>query len=85
MAKHSYQIIGLGEGLADIAKDLGKLAMRGFGRILGIAIVAALFGGVGGGITAAVYGLPIIALALGGAVLAVIAVFVLWLLLMSQH
>lgn len=84
MAKHT-QIITLGEGLADIAKDLVKTIGRFFGRLFGIGIAAALFGGAGGGIAAAVYGGPIIGFAIGGAVVSVVAIFAIWLLVMSEY
>lgn len=77
--------ISLGSELADFGKDIGKAIISGFGRILGIGAVAALFGGAGGGIMGAVYDLPIIGLAIGGAVLAVVAVLALWLIMSWHH
>ena len=68
------------EDVADLAKSAGKAVFFGFGRILGIGVVSALFGGVGGGILGAVYGFPIVAGIIGGAVLAVVAVFAIFLL-----
>ncbi len=84
MPKHT-QIVTLGEGLVDIAKDLVKVFARFFGRLFGVGIAAAIFGGAGGGIAAAVYGGPIIGFAIGGAVVSVIAVYALWLLVMSDY
>ncbi|MEO9826534.1 MAG: hypothetical protein ABJF50_19190 [Paracoccaceae bacterium] len=55
--------------------DIFKAIIGGFGKILGIGLAAALFGGAGGGIYAAVYGQPIIGFAIGGAVLAAVVVF----------
>lgn len=72
--------ISIGSALADLGKDLGKAIARGFGRILGIGAVAALFGAAGGGLIGAIYSLPIIGFAIGGAVIAVVAVFALWLI-----
>lgn len=85
MALHNNQIIGFGEAIGDLLKDLGKIAVRGFGRILGIGIAAAVLGGVGGGIGAAVYGGPIIGFAIAGAVGAAVAVYALCLLFMSEY
>lgn len=77
--------VGIGSDLADLGKDLVKVIVRGFGRILGIGIAAGIFGGAGGGLYAALNSGPIIAFAIGGAVVAVIAVYAFWLLAMSNH
>ncbi len=58
-------------------KDLGVAILSGFGKILGIGAAAAVFGGAGGGIYAAVYGHPVIGFAIGGAVLAAVAMLAL--------
>jgi hypothetical protein len=68
------------EDLTDLAKDAGKGIVRGFGRILGVGTVAALFGGAGGGILSVVYSFPIVAGIVGGAILAVVAVLAFVLL-----
>ena len=56
-------------------KDVFKAILGGFGKILGIGAAAAVFGGAGGGIYAAVQGGPIIGFTIGGAVVAAVAVY----------
>lgn len=85
MSNNYNQNASLGSTLADFAKDIGSVIVRAFGRILGIGIAAGVVGGIGGGLAAAIYGLPIIGFAIGGAVFAVIAVYAIWLLAMSDH
>ena len=85
MAKRFNKNISLGSELADFAKDIGGILIKGLGRIFGVGIVAGIFGGVGGGIMAAVYGLPIVGFTIGGAVVAAVVVYAILLIAMSEY
>lgn len=71
--------------VADFAKYVGKIIATGLGRVLAIGAGAAVFGGIGGGVTAAIYSLPVVPFIIGGAVVAVVAVFALYLLIMVNY
>ncbi|NNE89634.1 MAG: hypothetical protein HKN27_16320 [Silicimonas sp.] len=85
MPKHSIQNKGLADDIADLVKSAGKGVAYGLGRMLAIGAAAALLGGVGGGVAAMIYGLPIAAFALGGAIVTVVAVFAIFLLVMANY
>ena len=79
------QIEDLTTQVADVAKSVGKNIASGFGRVLAIGAGAAVFGGTAAGVAAAIYSLPVVPFIIGGAVVAVVAVFALYLLIMLNY
>ena len=67
-----------------LVKDVFLAIFRAFGQMLGGAIAAGVIGALGGGVTALIYGFPIIPWLIGGFVVCAILALVLMVFVASD-